>query len=147
MGPIQTYKTKSGEEIKPESLQKMIALYHERMKKLSEVSDLIDMFLVDKLEYSKILLKWKEMTDGETKNSLKVLVNLMEKIDEKSWDVLHLENTIMPEAEKTGDRGRILWPMRAALTGKQSSAGPFEVAAVLGKKKSINRIKDAEKLF
>ncbi len=53
----------------------------------------------------------------------------------------------MPEAEKAGDRGKILWPMRAALTGKENSAGPFEIAEVLGKEKTLKRIKEAENKF
>ena len=50
----------------------------------------------------------------------------------------------MPEAEKAGDRGKILWPFRAALTGKKASAGPFEIAEILGKEKTLERIKMAQ---
>ena len=37
----------------------------------------------------------------------------------------------------------MLWPMRVALTGQKNSPGPFEVAEVLGKEKSLERIKQA----
>ena len=50
----------------------------------------------------------------------------------------------MEEAQKMGDRGKLLWPLRVALTGKEASAGPFEVASVLGKEKSLKRIKRAK---
>jgi glutamyl/glutaminyl-tRNA synthetase len=50
----------------------------------------------------------------------------------------------MPEAEKTGDRGELLWPLRVALTGKEASAGPFEIAEILGKEKTLQRIKEAK---
>jgi len=49
----------------------------------------------------------------------------------------------MPEAEKMGDRGYLLWPLRMALTGKEASAGPLEIAEILGKEKTIKRIKEA----
>ena len=54
----------------------------------------------------------------------------------------NLEKIIMSEAE-AGDRGKLLWPLRAALTGKESSAGPFEIAELLGKEKTLKRIKEA----
>jgi len=61
---VQTYKiSETGEEINLESLQKIISLYKERLKKLSEISELTDFFFRDKLEYKKDLLKWREMTD------------------------------------------------------------------------------------
>jgi len=61
----------------------------------------------------------------------------------------------MPEAEKfsreirkeMGDRGYILWPFRVALTGKEASAGPFEIAEILGREKTIKRIKEARGLL
>jgi len=37
----------------------------------------------------------------------------------------------------------LLWPLRVALTGKKTSAGPFEIAEILGKEKTLKRIKEA----
>ena len=53
----------------------------------------------------------------------------------------------MPEAEKIGDRGKLLWPLRVSLSGKEFSAGPFEIADALGKEKTIKRIKEAIKVI
>jgi len=50
------------------------------------------------------------------------------------------------EAEKVGDRGYLLWPLRVALTGKEASAGPFEIAEILGKEITLKRIKEARSL-
>ena len=44
----------------------------------------------------------------------------------------------------SADRGKLLWPLRVALTGKKASASPFEVAAILGKEKTLKRIKEAK---
>jgi len=55
----------------------------------------------------------------------------------------------MPKAEEWGsvggkiDRGRVLWPLRVALTGRKASPGPFEVAEILGKEKSLKRLQEA----
>ena len=50
----------------------------------------------------------------------------------------------MPEAEKEKNRGVLLWPLRVVLTGKEASAGPFEIAAILGKEKTLRRLKEAK---
>lgn len=44
------------------------------------------------------------------------------------------------------DRGYLLWPFRVSLTGKEATAGPFEIAEILGKEKTIKRIKEARGL-
>jgi len=54
---------------------------------------------------------------------------------------------LLQEAEKTNNRGALLWPLRVALTAKQASAGPFEIAEILGKEKTLERIKEAKELF
>ncbi|MFC1789744.1 glutamate--tRNA ligase [Patescibacteria group bacterium] len=137
----------TNEDISFDSLQKIVSLYKERLKKLSEISELTDFFFKDNLEYEKDLLKWKDMKDSEIKDSLKKLEKIFDKIKEKEWKKENLENVLLPEAEKMGDRGELLWPMRAALTGKKASAGPFEVAEILGKEKSIKRIKNAKEKY
>jgi len=137
------------------TLEKIITLYQERLKKLSEITGFCDFFFKENLEYDRGLLKWKEMTDKEIKDSLGKLEKILSKIKTENWTKENLENEIMPEAErvglsteasaKVGDRGRLLWPLRVALTGKEASAGPFEIAEILGKEKTIKRIKEVKK--
>ena len=127
-----------------ETLEKAISLYRERLKKLSEIKELADFFFKDVLQYDKELLKWKNMTDGEVEEVLDKLDKMLRDISEKEWTKDNLEKILMPEAEKTGDRGKLLWPLRVALTGKKASAGPFEVAEVLGKEKTLKRIRNAK---
>ena len=93
--------------------------------------------------YDKDLLRWGEMTDKETVKSLDRLEKILSKIKIENWTKENLEKSLMPEAEKIGDRGKLLWPLRVALTGKEASAGPFEIAEILGKEKTIKRIKEA----
>jgi len=128
-------------------LEKIVSIYQERLKKLSEIIGLTDFFFKDKLEYRKELLKWGEASEREIKISLDKLEKILSKIEEKNWTKENLEQTLMPEAERVGDRGRLLWPLRVALTGKEASAPPFEIAAILGKEKTLKRIKKAKELF
>lgn len=136
-------------------LVKVIALYQERLKKLSEISGLTEFFFKENISYDKELLKWKGVGDKELSLILKKLEQVLSGIKETGWDAKNIEDTLMPEAErfpaeiglKAKDKGYLLWAMRAALSGQKSSAGPFEIAAVLGKEKTLKRIKNAFNLF
>jgi len=136
----------TGEIIGLDHLGKFIAIYQERLKRLSEITGLVDFFFKEKLEYNKELLKWREMTDGEIKDSLERLEKIISKIDSKDFRKENLENILLPEAERIGDRGYLLWPLRVALTGKEASAGPFEIAEILSKEKVLKRMKEAKDL-
>ncbi len=135
----------TGENIDFTSLEKIVGLYQERLKKISEISELGDFFFKGKLAYDKELLRWRQMTDEEIKASLDKLEKILDKIKEDDWAKESLENILMPEAEAMGDRGKLLWPMRVALSGKESSAGPFEIGEILEKEKCLKRIKEAKK--
>jgi len=144
----------TGEEISLEELQKIVALYQERLRKLSEIRDLTDFFFKGRLEYEKDLLRWKEMTDKEIKMALDRLRKLLYMVKPENWSKANLENLLVPEAERFGnkikriaDRGYLLWPLRVALTGKKASAGPFEVTEILGKEKTLKRLKEARELI
>ncbi len=151
----------TGEVITFDWLKKIVSVYQERLKKLSEIIQLTDFFFRDKLEYDKSLLKWNEMEDREVKSCLDKLEKILSKIKSEDFNKENLEKILLPEAEKigspapattsqmlagalrTGDRGYLLWPLRVALSGKEASAGPFEIAEILGREKTIKRIKDA----
>ncbi len=128
-------------------LEKIVALYQERLKKLSEIKGLTEFFFKDKLNYDKKLLQWKSMADKEISQSLDKSEKILFKIDKKEWTRGNLEKSLMAEAEKAGDRGELLWPLRVALTGQEASAPPFEIAEILGKEKTLKRIKEAKKLL
>jgi len=131
----------TGEEVHIEDIEKMVALYHERLKKLSEISELIDLFFKKELDYTKDLLKWKEMSDSELMESLKKSSEIISNVSKFAKE--NLENDLMEEANRIANRGNLLWPLRVALTGKKNSAGPMEIAAVLGKEKTLRRIEEA----
>lgn len=135
------------EKANVKEIEQIVGLYQERLKYLSEIPELIDFFFKKDLAYSKELLKWKEMDEKEIKNSLEKTKKTLEKIKENNWTKESLEKTLMELAINTGtgDRGRVLWPLRAALTGKQASASPFDIALVLGKEKTLERINQALK--
>ncbi|TSA57408.1 glutamate--tRNA ligase, partial [bacterium] len=120
-----------------------------RMNKLSDLVDLSDFFFKKKIEYPKELLKWKDMTDTELTKSLQDSLNILEKIKESEFNRVNLQikfySFIDEDLNYEGNKGKLLWPLRAALSGKKASPGPFEIAEVLGKEESIKRLKQALK--
>ena len=141
----------TGEKISLDILKKIILIYQDRLKVLSHIVELTDFFFKKQLKYNKDLLRWKEASDEEIKMSLDKSIKILSKIKEDSWTKEKIETVLMPVAERfveeiqknTGDRGYLLWPLRVALSGKRSSAGPFEIAEILGKEKTIKRLREA----
>ncbi|MBI2592770.1 MAG: glutamate--tRNA ligase [Candidatus Colwellbacteria bacterium] len=133
--------------VKTEDIEKVVVLYQARLKKLSEIAELADFFFVKELKYDKKLLIWKNAGEQKTKDALQQLETLLSDVKENDWNKEKLQEILMPEAEKAGDRGLLLWPLRVALTGKEASAGPFEVAEALGKEKTLQRVREARILI
>ena len=130
-------------------IKKVIDIELPRMNKLSDLIDLSDFFFKKKIEYSIELLKWKDMTDTELTKSLQDSLNILEKIKESEFNRVNLQikfySFIDEDLNYEGNKGKLLWPLRAALSGKKASPGPFEIAEVLGKEESIKRLKQALK--
>ncbi len=108
---------------------KIIKLAQQRMAILNEFKDISDFFF-DLPEYSPELLVWKESSKEKALEHLKTIYNLGEDFNEEKIKAL---------GEQEG-RGAVLWPLRAALSGKEASPGPFEIMEILGKEESLNRI-------
>ncbi len=138
--------TETGEGVSFYELMKIIDLYQARLKKFSEISELIDFFFKKKLDYSSELLRWKEMSNEEIKEVLDKLSKTLNKLEETDWTKKEIGEVLLKLAGELGkeDRGYLLWPLRAALSGKTASAGPFEIAELLGKEKTLERIRMAK---
>ena len=87
------------------------------------------------------------MENRELISSLDKLEIILSEVKEEDWRRDTLQRILLSEAEKIGDRGILLWPLRVALTGKEASAGPFEITEILGKDKVLKRIKEARILI
>lgn len=133
------------EEVSLDWLEKVVSLYQERLKKLSEIVELVDYFFKKEPDYPKELLRWKQMSDKEVVEALNACLRVISGL--KDFKADNLQEDLFKEAEKTGDRGNLLWPLRVSLTGKKSSAGPMEIAEVLGKEKTTERIKKAIRIM
>ena len=60
-----------------------------------------------------------------------------------AWNAAAIEATVRGFAEETGCKlGQVAQPLRAALTGRGTSPGLFDVMAVLGRAECLARIDD-----
>jgi glutamyl-tRNA synthetase len=143
-----------GENTQGIKIEKIISLYKDRIKKLSEISDMVSYFFQEKINYPRELLDWKGVGEAETKKTLEILEKIISEVEEKKWNAKVLGDTLLLKSQeraeelgKSKDKGYLLWPLRAALTGQKFSAGPFDVAEILGKEKTLQRIAEAKNLF
>lgn len=134
----------TGEKVDFEYLKNIVSLYAERLKYLSEISELTDFFFKKELNYEKDLLLWKDTPERELKGLFEALEGVLEPISPQNWVSSHIEEKLAEKASGIGDKGRLLWPFRVALTGKKSSAPPFGIAAILGKEKTLLRLKQTK---
>ncbi len=126
------------------ALEKIVDISRPRMKKLSDIIGLSDFFF--RHEINTDLLKWKEMGEGDIKEALETAAQVI--TETKKFDLKNLEQNLFAAAEefnkKKGypekNRGYLLWPLRVALSGKEFSPSPFEIAEILGKEKTLERI-------
>jgi glutamyl/glutaminyl-tRNA synthetase len=139
-------KTEEPSKKENKYIEKVVLVGQERLKKLEDIVDVSHFFFNDKLDYDENLLVWKKLSLKEAKENLGNLYEFLKDIDENNWEAKILEEKIITYIkEKEAKVGDYLWPMRVALTGEERSSGPFEVAWVLGKKASLERIKEAIK--
>lgn len=126
-------------------ISKMIALERERATNLLELVENLR-FLFEELPYESDILVWKKDTREGTKNKLQELCDHLNTFGVQEWTREKLyEKTEEWIKEKDYGVGDVLWPMRVALSGQKNSPGPYEIAEVLGKEKSLERINKAIK--
>ncbi len=129
------------------TIEKIISLYQERLKRLDEIVPLVDFFFKGRLNYPKELLKWQKTTEKDLSDALDKLEVVLGGVEDKNWDLKNLQNVLLMESEQMPNKGYLLWPLRVALTGKEFSAGPFEIAEILGRGLTLQRIREAKELI
>ena len=121
----------------------VLTLEQPRLKKLSEIGERVEYFY-NTPEYDKELLRWKSMTHEEIAESLHIALKLLQENQEK--DITEIEQIFLGQASAMGDRGKLLWPLRVALTGKKNSPGPFEIIKILGVDEAMKRLRNTIEL-
>lgn len=129
-------------------LKAVSELLQPRCERLSDIPEQVDFF--DKLpEYDRELYTHKKMkTNPENSlEALKEALPVLESIDD--WTKENIHDRLIELVQKLElKNGRILWPVRVAVSGKAfTPGGGVEIAAILGKEETIKRIKNGIELL
>lgn len=129
-------------------LKKIAALVKTRIEVFTDIRDQID-FFEELPEYDAAMYTHKKMKTN-SENSLEVLrdiLPLLEAQDDFSNDALF--ETLKAYVDEKGYKtGFVMWPVRTAVSGKQSTpGGATEIMEILGKEESIRRIKKGMELL
>lgn len=123
-------------------LQRIVTLERDRLKKLSDIVD-VSAYLFKIGDYDKNLLIWKNATLEGIAESLKNTNVILSSFTEDNFISERILVALTAEADKRGDKGIVFWPLRVALSGQKASAGPTQIAEVIGIKETLNRINHA----
>lgn len=136
--------TATGEAVDRDWVERVIALEKERMKRADEIAPLTEFFFVDIPKYDPSILCWKKMTHEETARALEYTATILERQPDAAWDAAALEEKLKHAITENGMKtGEILWPLRVALSGREASPSSFEIASILGKEKTLKRVRYA----
>jgi glutamyl-tRNA synthetase len=130
------------------SFEEKAALIQERITFFSEAPDMLGFFYETPKPTLDLLLNEKQKVTQEIlTRALALTKKILTDITPSAWS----EETLLAafkEAAKTQDLklGQMLWPLRAAITGRPFSPGATEVAAMLGKDETLRRVEHAASL-
>jgi len=129
-----------------EYVLKIIPLIQERLKYLSDVSDLTWFFFDDHfcIKDRHALIQKKHTK----KDAIRILKNTVEKLQSVThFQTGELENVLRDLIKDLGLKpGSVFMTIRVAITGTKVSPGLFETMCVLGKDRVIKRLKEAEEI-
>ncbi|MFH1142346.1 MAG: glutamate--tRNA ligase [Candidatus Uhrbacteria bacterium] len=132
------------QEIDIDLLKKIIVIEQERLTRLDQIKEIIEMY-IENPEYDPEMLIWKKADQEDAKQNLSAVIELIESIGEGDFDSVELvEKAIKGYIDIKGlQNGNVLWPIRVALSGRKASPGPFELAWALGREETLKRLTQA----
>lgn len=122
-------------------IQKIAAVLHQRVTKLTQIPDMISFFAKLPVYDKELFINKKSKTNLE--NSLSSLKIAKEKLENlQSWNFENLHKLLLNLASEHGlKNGTLMWPIRISVSGKQMTpGGAIEILDILGKEESIERI-------
>jgi nondiscriminating glutamyl-tRNA synthetase len=125
-----------------EKLLKIIELGKERALTLNDILPSVEFFFKD-FDYPAELLIWKNISKERIKNNLELIKKEFVKIKEEDFTAQKIKEVL--DGLSGQDKGPFFWPLRVALSGKESSPPPFDLAEIFGKEKTLVLIDKAIK--
>ena len=115
-----------------------VALITERLEKLTDTQAFTYLWMEP--TYSKELLLWKESDFGQVKASLVASLGVLKDVEMTREAILAKLERLSGEL---GNKGLVFWPLRVALSGKEKSPDPVDIALALGKGETLKRMQKA----
>ncbi|MEN6357805.1 MAG: glutamate--tRNA ligase [Armatimonadota bacterium] len=126
-------------------LKSVTALIQDRLVTLADAVDMVSFFYVDDFGYDEKGAKKHLMKEG-VPSALKSVSEKL--VGVQTWDVEYIGTAIREGgAEHSLEGGRIIHPVRMAVTGRTWGPGLFELMHVIGKDRCIARLNRAAKEF
>jgi glutamyl/glutaminyl-tRNA synthetase len=102
-----------------------VPLMIERLERLGDIAQFA--YLWKTPSYDAGILPWKDSDTATTLSALKVCADLAHNgaLTKESLDAIAAEKF-------DGKKGSVYWPLRVALSGERNSAGPLEIAGIIG---------------
>jgi glutamyl-tRNA synthetase len=127
----------------PDYFLQVVATIQDRLRLLSEFPKLTSYFFSEP-KYKQSLLIFKKSTKKSTKKGLSAAIFALEKLP--GWGRDQVEESLSSVVQKEGlTNGDVFWPVRSALSGSEGSPSPVDLLEVLGKEKSLRRLRAALK--
>lgn len=122
------------------------ALIQDRITFFKEVPEMLGFFYEEPTVTVELLANEKQKVKPEDlPKFIDVIASVIDGVAEKDWNDASLLAAFKEAMTTSGMKlGQLLWPLRAALTGRMYSPGAVEVATVLGKEVTVRRLKAAK---
>lgn len=131
----------------PDFLHKA-ALIHERIQFFHEAPDMLGYFYEEPSPTVELLANKKQKVEAsDLPHLLSIIHDVLSATPDEEWNDQSLLARFKQATESRGVKlGQLLWPLRAALTGREFSPGAPEVASALGRETTLRRVEAAQKL-
>ncbi len=122
---------------------KYLKLAREKAKNLIELEDELKYLLTDPGFDENLFIHEKMgLTIEHGKKACKIIHNLLADLDESNFNREKIREICVAKIAELGwKNGPFMWPFRVALSNRTGSAGPFEIAEVIGKEETLKRLK------
>ncbi len=126
-------------------LEKLTALFQERIFRLAQFPDLAQFFFEDKIEYSQEA-RDEFLKDPRLKEAFLKYAQMLDALEDfQTKTIEEKSRQLMKDLGMTGKE--FIHPCRVALTGRTVSPGFFDTVSLLGKTKAVERLTNASKIF
>lgn len=123
-----------------EKILKIIELGKERAITTKDILDSVSFFF-EKFDYNPELLLWKNTDFSKIKNNLIKTRDELSKIDENNFVSLKIKEVLDEISQE--NKGEYFWPLRVALSGKETSPPPQDLAEIYGKNNTLFLVEKA----